>query len=133
MIPEIDVRSLSAKKQYEGTLAFDFEPEDGSLEIPFVSFSSPVHAELRYEILEDGTVEVRGTVTFSLKGACSRCLENAEQTFTGEVDALFEEGEGDGETYGYHRVVKLSELMHDSLLFALPSRLLCKACIDQEE
>ena len=133
MIPVIDVRSLLAKNTYEGTLAFDYEPEEDLLDIPFVHFSSPVHAALRYEIFEDDTVEVEGTITFSLAGECSRCLAPAEQKFTGEVKGLFEKGEGDGETYGYVHVVKLEELMKDSLLFALPSRLLCESCSDSDD
>ncbi len=133
MIPEIDVRSLWAKKTYEGGLAFDYEPEEGLLDIPFVAFSSPVHAELRYAILEDGAVDVRGSITFTLRGACSRCLAEAEQTFTGEVDGLFERGKGDGMTYGYTNTVVLTELLRDALLFALPPRLLCGNCIDGEQ
>lgn len=128
MIPDIDVRSLLAKNKYEGTLAFEYEPEEGLLDIPFVAFSSPVKAELRYEILEDDKVEVTGKIFFSLKGACSRCLEPAEQHFEGEVEGLFETPEGDGETYGYRNTVKLGELLRDALLFALPPRLLCGNC-----
>ena len=130
---EIDVRSLSAKRIYEGELAFDYEPESGLLDIPFTEFASPVHAELRYKIAEDQTVEVTGMIAFTLKGACSRCLEPAERRITGEVNGIFETPEGDGETYGYRNVVKLDELLRDSLLFALPSRLLCDACIDIPE
>ena len=133
MIPDIDVRSLLAKKEYEGTLAFDYEAEEGLLDIPFAAFSSPVHAELHYEILEDNAVVVQGSITFALKGECSRCLAPAEQSFTGEIDVLFEPGKGDGETYGYQYVVKLSELLRDTLLFALPSRLLCESCASSEE
>ena len=133
MIPEIDVKSLVAKRKYEGELAFDYEPESGLNDIPFVAFSSPVRAKLRYEILEDDGVEVRGNIAFSLKGACSRCLSDAEEHFLGEVEGLFVKGEGDGETYGYTHTVRLEELLRDSLLFALPARLLCERCRAEEE
>ncbi len=128
MIPVIDVRSLLAKKTYEGALDFSYEPDGALLDIPFVSFSSPVHAELRFRIFEDDAVEVSGKLTFALKGACSRCLAPAEQVIEGDVFGLFEVGEGDGETYGYQHTVELSELLRDALLFALPSRLLCGTC-----
>ncbi|MBR7185880.1 MAG: hypothetical protein IKD43_00035 [Clostridia bacterium] len=132
MIPDIDVRSLLAKKIYVGTLVFEYEPEEDILDIPYTKFSSPVKAELRYEIFEDNSVEVKGSITFSLKGACSRCLEPAEKCYTEEVEALFETPEGDGETYGYQHVVKLNEFLRDALLFALPSRLLCGNCGDPD-
>ncbi len=128
----IDVRSLKAKKIYEGELAFDYAPEEGLLDIPFVKFSGPVSAKLRYEILEDDRVVVTGSLTFTLEGACSRCLEQARETFTGEVYGLFETPEGDGETYGYKNVIRLEEFLRDELLFALPSRLLCKRCAVDE-
>ena len=133
MIPKIDVRSLLAKKNYEGVLVFDYEPEKDILDIPLVELSSPVHAELRYEIFEDDSVEVKGTLTFTLTGECSRCLAPAEQRFEGEVKGLFEPGEGDGVTYGYTHVIVLHELLRDALLFALPPRVLCGNCIDDDE
>ena len=132
MIPEIEVRSLKAKKECEGELHFSYEADPALLDIPFVTFSSPVSADLRYAILEDDSVEVDGTITFSLKGECSRCLAPAEGAITGEVSGLFVVGEGDGETYGYRRNVDLGELLRDALLFALPARLLCGKCSDEE-
>ena len=132
MIPVIDVRRLSAKKIYEGELDFSYEPEEGLLEIPFVKFSSPVRALLSYRILEDGAVEVKGKLLFTLAGECSRCLSPAEKQIAGEVFGLFETPEGDGETYGYRTVVDLTELLRDALLFALPARLLCKACEEED-
>lgn len=127
MIPKIDVRSLVANKTYAGELSFEFEAVD-LLDIPFVEFSSPVKAELGYEIFEDNSVEVRGRFTYSLKGACSRCLSETQKTFTAEVEGVFEAGKGDGESYGYINSVDLGEFLRDSLAFALPSRLLCGEC-----
>ncbi len=129
----IDVRRLKAQKIYSGELRLDFVPEEGLLAIPYVGFSGPVVAALRYEIFEDDCVEVKGSITFTLEGACSRCLAQAKETFTGEVYGLFETPEGDGETYGYRNVVELGELMRDSLLFALPPRLLCGQCTNDEK
>ena len=129
---DIDVTSLLAKKIYEGTLSFEFELERGLLDIPYAEFATPVHAELAFRIFEDNAVEVKGTLRYTLKGACSRCLSPAENTVEGEVYGLFETPKGDGETYGYVRIVKLDELMRDSLLFSLPSRILCEACEQAE-
>ena len=127
MIPKIDVRGLAAKKIYAGELSFEFE-EEGLLDIPYVEFSSPVRAELHYEITEDNTVEVTGSVAFSLKGACSRCLSETEKRFSESVEGVFEPGKGDGESYGYNGVVVLDEFLRDCVAFALPPRLLCGAC-----
>lgn len=134
MIPRIDVRGAIARKQFSGELIFEYEADGALLDIPFVSFSSPVGVALRYEILENNDAEITGQMRFSLKGECSRCLSDAEQTFTAELCALFVEGEGDGETYGYRNgVLFLEEFLRDSLLVALPPRLLCGNCSDREE
>ncbi len=133
MIPEIDVRTLTAKKISEGALAFSFEPDADLLEIPYTRFEGEVKAELTYRIFEDDSVEVAGTLSFALSGACSRCLSDARAEFTGEVNGFFLPGESDGENYGYRfGKIDLTELMRDSVMFALPSRLLCGACIQWE-
>ena len=133
MIPRIDVRNCIARKIYEGRLSFSFEAESSLVDIPFTAFSSPVQAELKYEIFGDDTVEVKGSVTFSLKGACSRCLSDAERLITGEAYALFVPKTPEDEEYGYRNgCVDLSEFLRDAVLFALPSRLLCDSC-NQEE
>lgn len=133
MIPRIDVRGAIAKKQFSEELNFEYEADGTLLDIPFVSFSSPVEVALRYEILENDDVEVTGQMRFSLKGECSRCLADTEQSFVAELDGLFVAGESDGETYGYRNgVIYLEEFLRDGLLVALPPRLLCGDCNAQD-
>ena len=134
MIPEIDARGCIARNMWEGTLAFSFEADASLLDIPFVNFAGPVHAELSYRIAEDNSVEVSGTIAFALQGACSRCLEDASAEIVYDARALFLPGDGDGEAYGYRNgVVSLGEWLRESIMFALPSRLLCKACAQWEK
>ncbi len=129
MIPEIDIRGSIAQKKTEGSLSFSYEADETLLDIPFVKFAGPVRAELTYRIFDDLTVEVRGTISFVLEGACSRCLADASEEIVYEAEGFFARGEDDGETYGYtNGKVLLEEFLRDSLMFALPSRLLCKAC-----
>ncbi len=127
MIPRIDVRSLAAKKMDTGELTFEFEAVD-LLDIPFTEFSAPVQVTAEYEIFGDNKVEVQLRFTFTLKGACSRCLSAAEQTFTENAAGVFEPGTGDGESYGYTNFIDLTEFVRDSLAFALPAKLLCAEC-----
>ena len=131
MIPKIDVRSLVANKTYAGELSFEYEAAEMP-DIPFVEFAAPVKTELSYEIFEDNTVEVRGRFTFTLKGACSRCLSETQKTFTEEFEGVFEPGKGDGETYGYTNSLSLDEFLRESLVFALPPILLCGNCESSE-
>ena len=128
MIPSLDVRRLNAEKKYTGNLDFDFEAEENLVEIPFVKFSSPVIAKLHYEILEDDTVEVKGEISFSLKGLCSRCLKETEQIIKGEVEGYFVPtgSKGEEEDYFYsNSFIDLREFLRDAVMFTMPAGLYC--------
>ncbi len=133
MVPKLDVRRANAEKKYAGDLSFSFEAEADLLEIPLVSFSSPVQAQLHYEILEDDSVEISGTLSFRLKGACSRCLKETESEISGEAEGYFvPDGSGsDGSDYSYQNgVIELGEFLRDSVAFLLPARLVCsETCV----
>ena len=126
----IDVRMCNARKEYSGELDFEYEADASLLDLPYTEFNGPVHVSLTYEIFEDNDVEVKGTLRFSLKGLCSRCLAEVEKVFEAEIDACFTEGEAEDEEYEYRNgIVDLEELLRDTLLVALPSKLECeKAC-----
>ncbi len=132
MIPRIDVRGCSARKNFTGKLEFSFDADETWLDIPYVEFASPVKAALSYEIFSDDKAEVTGTVTFALKGLCSRCLASAEEEIVFPAEGVFAPSPED-EEYGYaNGFVDLREFLRDTVLFALPQRLLCKACAEDE-
>lgn len=124
----IDVRKCNAEGKYTGTLDFEFEGDASLIDIPFVSFSTPVHAVLDYEIFEDNSVEVKGELSFTLEGACSRCLKLTKEHIVSEAEALFvpKGGKAEEEDYTYRNgIVDLGEFLRDTVLFALPSALFC--------
>ena len=124
----IDVRKCNAEGKYTGTLDFEFEGDESLIDIPFVTFASPVHAVLDYEIYEDNSVEVKGELSFTLKGACSRCLKETEQRILYEAEAFFvpRGAKAGEEDYTYRNgIVDLDEFLRDTVLFALPSALFC--------
>ena len=124
----IDVRKCNAEGKYTGTLDFEFEGDASLIDIPFVSFSTPVRAVLDYEIFEDNSVEVKGELSFTLEGACSRCLKPTKEHIVTEAEALFvpKGGKAEEEDYTYRNgIVDLGEFLRDTVLFALPSALFC--------
>lgn len=132
MVPRIDVRNAVARKNFTGELGFTFDAEQNLIDIPYVEFSSPVKAELKYEIFSDDEVEVTGRISFSIKGLCSRCLSEAEKEISYGAEGVFSPAPKN-EEYGYSNgFVDLGEFLRDSVLFALPSRLLCRACAEDE-
>ncbi len=131
MVPKFDVRKANAEKKYAGELSFSFEAEPSLVEIPFVSISSPVDAKLHYEILEDDSVEITGSLAFTLKGSCSRCLKETQQRVSGQVEGYFVLNGTDGEDYSYSNgVIDFGEFLRDSVIFLMPARLVCnETCV----
>ncbi len=129
MIPRIDVRKSFAAGVRTGELHFPFEPEQALIDIPYVSFSSPAEADLSYEVFGDGEVEVHGSVAFSLKGLCSRCLAEAETRVRYEAEGVFVPHSPKDDEYVYSNgFIDLNEFLRDAVMFALPARLLCERC-----
>ncbi len=122
----IDVLRAQALNKTSGSLSLEFSADNALIDIPFVSFSSEVSVSLDYEIGDDGKVRVTGSVRFTLKGLCSRCMSEAEREFTGDVNALFvPDGDG-GEDYAYRNgKIVLDEAIRDAVMFALPNSFLC--------
>lgn len=123
----IDIRKLNAQRKYSGELDFEFTADESLIGIPYVGFAGPVKAHLAYDILEDDSVEVTGTVSFRLKGACSRCLKPAERSFGGEVDAYFVQSQAEEDEYLYQNgTVDLTDCLSDAVALAMPGRLECE-------
>ena len=123
----LDVQSCIARKNFTGTLSLEYQEDDDLIEIPYVKFASPVKAELCYEIFEDDAVALTGSVAFTLDGLCSRCLAEVTENFSGEVEARFVKGDGDGIDYGYRGGrLDFREALRDAVLAAMPLKLVCK-------
>ena len=121
----IDIRKLNAQKKYEGHLEFEYSAPDAFIEIPYVKFAAPVKVSFDYELFEDNSLEIRGTVTYKLEGQCSRCLKEASATVEGELDAYFEPRK-DYEDYGYtNGVVDLKKAVEDAIMASMPYTLSC--------
>ena len=135
MIPKIRIAPFRAKGLTEGTLEFSFEADAAWLDLPLVSFSSPVRAELSYAIGADDSVEVCGRIAFRLVGSCSRCLSSAEEELESEVAAVFVDGEADedaGEIAYANGLVELDDWLRECVIFSVPAVLHCETCKRQD-
>ena len=121
----IDVRKLNAQKKYTGSMEFDYSAPQELIEIPFVNFASPVKVSFDYELFEDDSLEIRGTVSYRLEGQCSRCLKNAATDVEGEIDAYFQPFKN-GEDYSYSGgVIDLTQAINEALMASMPFTLSC--------
>ena len=123
----IDIRKLNAQKKYSGHMEFEYSAPETLIEIPFVNFVGLVKIVFDYDLYEDDSLEIRGTVSYKLEGQCSRCLKAAAQDVEGELDAYFEPRK-DYEDYGYtNGVVDLKKAVEDAIMASMPFSISCGA------
>ena len=122
----IDIRKLNAQKLYTGSMEFEYSAPKELIEIPFVAFVGAVKVQFDYELYEDNSIEFRGSVSYTLEGQCSRCLEKASAQVKGELDAYFEPRK-DSEDYSYSGgIVDLTKAVNDAIMASMPYLLTCK-------
>ncbi len=123
---QIDIRKINAQKKYVGSMEFEYSAPQALIEIPSVQFVGPVKVVFEYELFADDSLEVRGTVSYGLQGACSRCLKTVVTNVVGELDAYFEPRK-DYEDYGYtNGVVHLEQAVNDAIMASMPYVVLCE-------
>ncbi len=121
----IDVRKLNAQKKYSGSMEFVYSAPETLIEIPFVKFATPVKISFDYDLFEDNSFEIRGTVSYTLEGRCSRCLKETSQIVEGDLDAYFEPRQ-DYEDYGYtNGVIDLKKAVEEAIMASMPFILSC--------
>ena len=122
----VDIRKLNATRTYSGSVQFDYIPEEGVLDIPFVTFDGAVKVQFDYELFEDDSLEIRGSLKYRLVGQCSRCLKEAAADFEGKIDAYFVPRKTE-EDYSYTGgKVDVTEAIKDALVESLPFSLYCE-------
>ncbi len=121
----IDVRRLNAQKKYVGSMEFTYDAPESLIEIPFVKFTAPVKIQFDYELFEDDSLEIRGTVSYGLEGQCSKCLNPAQAEVEGELDAYFQPIK-DSEDYSYSNgMVDITRAVNDAIMASMPFLLSC--------
>ena len=123
----LEIRKLNAQKKYFGNVETEYSAPKTLIEIPFVDFAAPVRVCFEYEIFEDDSVEVKGEVSYKLKGQCSHCLKETETDVVGELNAYFQPVK-DCEDYAYaNGVVDLKQAVEDAIMASMPFTLSCGA------
>ena len=84
-----------------------------------------VKVRFDYELFEDDSLEIRGTVFYRLEGQCSRCLKEAAKEVEGEIDAYFQPFKN-GEDYSYSGgVIDLTQAINEAVMASMPFTLSC--------
>ena len=80
---QIDIRKLNAQKKYIGSMEFECSVAESFIQIPFVKFSGPVKVKFDYELYEDDSLEVQGTVSMPSMISRARRMASCSCAFRG--------------------------------------------------
>lgn len=125
----INVKKLISQKIYSGEETFDYDAPKDLISIPYVDYDGVCKVSISYWILEDDSVEVKGKVSVSLKGQCSRCLKMTTGSFTEEICCYYapEGKKFEEEDYSYaNGELDFEECVKDAIMLGMPFALLCK-------
>ncbi len=122
----IDIRKLNATKAYSGKMQFEYLPKDNLLDIPSAQFDGAVQVQFDYELYEDDSLEIKGSIRYRLVGQCARCLRPAFEEVESELNAYFVPFQTE-EDYRYEGgKVDVTEALNDAIVASLPFSLYCK-------
>lgn len=106
-------------------------PAPAELAVPLlgVEQGSPMQVDIRLDSVHEGIL-VSGTVTGTLTGQCSRCLDSITETTTVDIQELFQFEydptlEDDEQHMVEHGFVNIEPVMRDALVTSLPFQPRC--------
>ena len=120
-----DLRELKRSGKTSKAFYFEYEAEKGTVDIPLVDIEGPVKVNGEITLTGDDSAVIEGEVSWSLKGCCTRCLEETEREYVVE---FFEEVDGE-EDCAYRVVndkVDVKKIANDTIIMNIPVNFLCK-------
>ena len=118
----IDLNAIKRAGKTQTSFFFEYSA-DIKIELPETELVAPVTLDGELFITGAAQAEVEGEITFTLKGACTRCLKPAEKTFVVEFSESF------GTEDGYPVVngkIDLTKMVDDIIITNTPVTFLCK-------
>ena len=120
MILDLNAIKRSGKRQE----SFFFEyASDLQVALPSAELLSPIKVQGEIFLTGEREAQVEGEITFTISGACTRCLAATEKTFVVEFS------ESCGGEDGYPVVndkIDLAKIVDDAIIINTPVAFLCK-------
>ncbi len=104
---------------------FEYSPTENLIEIPNSTVVTPVKVYGTVIIVEDDKVILEGEIYFSVKGECTRCLEQTEISRVAQFYEELEEGNPDSYPIKSQRI-DLKKIVDDAIIMNAPLNLLCE-------
>lgn len=118
----LDLNAIKRSGSDRQSFFFEYNPQV-EVPLPDTEILRPVKVQGEVFLTGEAEAEAEGEVVFTLKGACTRCLSDAEKTFAVQFS------ENCGSEDGYPVVngkIDLSKIVDDVILLNTPVAFLCK-------
>lgn len=130
----LDLRKLKRSGKDWEEFYFEYSPETELIDIPNAKLALPVKVQGTFTISGEHSAIVEGEVVYTIKGECTRCLEQTEREYITEFYEQVEENNPDGYELK-NDTVDLSKLVEDAVALSVPVSFLCKEdckgiCVD---
>lgn len=121
----LDLRDIKKRGKDSATFFFEYVPEKEFFDDPFLELVLPITVSGEATLSGEHGAFIECNVNFTIKGSCTRCLEETKKVYEAEIRELCEENSEDGYPVVHDRI-DLSKIVEDVVLMNLPVSFLCK-------
>ena len=121
----LDLRKLKRSGKDWEEFYFEYSPETDLIDIPNADFSLPVKVNGTITLSGEHSAIVEGEISYTIKGECTRCLEQTEREYVAEFYEQVEQNNPDGYEVK-NDTVDLSKIVDDAVAISVPISFLCK-------
>ncbi len=119
----LDLRELKKTGKTEESFFFEYNPSEQLSSVPETEILSPIKVDGEIYLTGEHSAEVEGEIFFTLKGSCTRCLEQAEREYVIPFCEVC--GEEDGYPVSCDKI-DLGKIVDDAIIMNMPVKFLCK-------
>ena len=122
----LDLRKLKRTGTDSADFYFEYQPTENLVEdLPGCELLLPIKVTGTVSLTGDHTAYVEAEIAFSIKGECTRCLEDATNSYCTEIAEQFDD-DNDAGYYVKNDVIDLTKPVNDAVLMDIPVSFLCK-------
>ena len=121
----LDLKKLKRTGKDSSDFFFEYSPETELLDLPNTRIVLPIRINGTVTLTGEHSAYIDGEVVFTIKGECTRCLNDAEKELALEFQESVEHNSPDGYSVK-NDTVDLRPIVDDLVMINSPVTLLCK-------
>ena len=121
----IDLRKIKRSGKEESDFFFEYSPQTELIDLPNADIVLPIKVNGTVTLTGEHSAVVSGQVDFSIKGECTRCLEDTTKPFLLDFDENFDQDDPDGYPVK-NDTIDLTRVVDDLITINSPVTFLCK-------